>query len=77
MTSDQKRITQLREELREHNYRYYVLDQPIISDYEFDMKMQELVKLELEHPELYDANSPSQRVGGEGTKKFNTVDLKN
>ena len=73
MTSDQKKIEELREELREHNYRYYVLDQPVITDYEFDMKLQELVKLEKEHPEFFDPNSPSQRVGGEVTKKFNTV----
>ena len=77
MASEQERIIQLREELREHNYRYYVLDQPVISDYEFDMKLKELVKLEAEHPEFYDPNSPSQRVGGEVTKKFNTVGHKN
>ncbi len=77
MTSDQKRIIELREELREHNYRYYVLDQPVISDYEFDIKLEELVKLESEHPEFYDPNSPTQRVGGEVTKKFRTVDHKN
>jgi len=70
MASEQERIIQLREELREHNYRYYVLDQPVISDYEFDMKLKELVRLEAEHPEFYDPNSPSQRVGGEVTKKF-------
>ena len=77
MTSDQNRIIELREELREHNYRYYVLDQPTISDYEFDMKIKELVKLESEHPEFYDPNSPTQRVGGEVTKKFNTIVHKN
>jgi DNA ligase (NAD+) len=77
MTSDQERIIELREELREHNYRYYVLDQPIISDYEFDMKLRELVKLESAHPEFFDSNSPTQRVGGEVTKKFNTVVHKN
>lgn len=77
MSSDHKRIIELREELREHNYRYYVLDQPVISDYEFDMKLQELVKLESEHPEFFDPNSPTQRVGGEVTKKFSTVEHKN
>ncbi len=77
MTSDQIRIRELREELREHNYRYYVLDQPIISDYEFDMKLEELVRLESAHPEFFDPNSPTQRVGGEVTKKFNTVEHKN
>ena len=76
MSSDQKRIIELREELREHNYKYYVLDQPVISDYEFDMKLQELVKLESAHPEYFDPNSPTQRVGGEVTKKFNTVEHK-
>ncbi len=77
MTADQQRIIELREELREHNYKYYVLDAPVISDYEFDMKLQELVILESEHPEWFDPNSPSQRVGGEVTKKFNTVTHKN
>jgi len=76
MTSDQKRLIELRQELREHNYKYYVLDQPVISDYEFDMKLQELVKLESENPEFFDSNSPTQRVGGEVTKKFNTVEHK-
>lgn len=66
-------ITQLRDELRQHNYNYYVLDNPSVSDYEFDMKLKALQKLEAEHPEFYDANSPTLRVGGAVTKNFNTV----
>lgn len=69
----QEKITSLRDELREHNYKYYVLDQPSISDYEFDMKLKELQKLEEEHPEFYDATSPTLRVGGMVTKNFETV----
>lgn len=67
------KITSLRNELREHNYKYYVRDQPSISDYEFDMKLKELQKLEEEHPEFYDATSPTLRVGGMVTKNFETV----
>jgi DNA ligase (NAD+) len=66
-------IEALRQELREHNYRYYVLDQPVISDYEFDMKLKELQELENQHPEYHDSNSPTQRVGGQVTKNFQTV----
>ncbi|RSK38296.1 NAD-dependent DNA ligase LigA [Mangrovimonas spongiae] len=69
----QQQIQQLRDELREHNYNYYVLDNPIISDYDFDMKLKQLQELEAKHPEFYDANSPSLRVGGEVTKNFKTV----
>ncbi|WP_293295027.1 NAD-dependent DNA ligase LigA [Allomuricauda sp.] len=69
----QEQIASLRNELREHNYKYYVLDEPSISDYEFDMKLKELQKLEEEHPEFYDAASPSLRVGGMVTKNFETV----
>ncbi|HET8839398.1 MAG TPA: NAD-dependent DNA ligase LigA [Flavobacteriaceae bacterium] len=71
MTTEEK-IQQLREELRQHNYNYYVLDEPVISDYDFDMKLKELQELEQQHPEFYDANSPTLRVGGEITKKFET-----
>ncbi len=74
MKKEQERIEELRKVLREHNYRYYVLDQPIISDYEFDMKMKELEELESEYPEYFDPNSPSQRVGGEVIKSFQTVE---
>ncbi|MDX1774803.1 NAD-dependent DNA ligase LigA [Oceanihabitans sediminis] len=66
-------IENLRNELREHNYNYYVLDNPTISDYDFDIKLKELQALEEKHPEFYDANSPTHRVGGEVTKNFNTV----
>jgi DNA ligase (NAD+) len=67
------KIESLREELRQHNYNYYILDNPTISDYEFDMKLKELQALEDAHPEFYDANSPTKRVGGTITKNFNTV----
>ncbi|MEO1013376.1 MAG: NAD-dependent DNA ligase LigA [Bacteroidota bacterium] len=69
----QKQIASLRVELRQHNYNYYVLDSPTISDYEFDMKLKELQALEEKHPELYDPTSPTLRVGGEVTKNFETV----
>ncbi len=69
----QQHIESLREELRKHNYNYYVLDKPTISDYEFDVKLKELQKLEETHPEFYDATSPTLRVGGEVTKNFVTV----
>ena len=69
----QQQIKNLRDELREHNYSYYVLDKPTISDFEFDVKMKQLQELEAKHPEFYDANSPSLRVGGEITKNFETV----
>lgn len=67
------KINSLREELNRHNYNYYVLDHPIISDYEFDKMLEELIQLEKLHPECYDPNSPSQRVGGEITKTFKAV----
>jgi DNA ligase (NAD+) len=66
-------IQTLRNQLREHNYNYYVLDNPTISDYEFDIKLKELQALEEKHPEFYDANSPTLRVGGTVTKNFETV----
>lgn len=69
----QEKIQSLRDELRQHNYNYYILDDPTISDYEFDMKLKELQALEEAHPEFFDSNSPTQRVGGEITKNFNTV----
>ncbi len=68
-----EQINQLREELRQHNYNYYVFDAPTVSDYEFDMKLKELQELEEKHPEFYDPNSPTLRVGGEITKSFETV----
>ncbi|WP_044398697.1 NAD-dependent DNA ligase LigA [Lacinutrix sp. Hel_I_90] len=66
-------INKLRQELREHNHNYYVRDNPTISDYDFDIKLKELQALEEAHPEFYDANSPTLRVGGEVTKNFKTV----
>ncbi len=67
------KIESLRDDLRQHNYNYYILDNPTISDYEFDMKLKELQALEEAHPEFYDENSPTKRVGGTITKNFNTV----
>lgn len=72
-TTIQENIEQLRDELRQHNYNYYVLDNPTISDYDFDMKLKALQALEEKHPEFYDASSPTLRVGGEVTKNFNTL----
>lgn len=71
--SAQNRIEELRKELDEHNYRYYVLAEPSISDFEFDQKLEELIKLEKEHPEFFSPDSPSQRVGGTVTKEFKNV----
>mgnify|MGYP003625398739 CR=1 FL=1 len=68
-----EKIEALRQELREHNYNYYVLDNPTITDFEFDMKLKELQELEGKHPEFYDPSSPTLRVGGGITKNFNTV----
>lgn len=72
--TEQERILQLRRELHQHNYRYYVLNQPIISDQQFDFMMHELQDLESKHPELYDANSPSQRVGSDLSQEFRQVE---
>lgn len=69
----QQEIALLREELNQHNYNYYVLDNPTISDYEFDQKLKKLQQLEDAHPEFFDPHSPTQRVGGAVTKNFNTV----
>ena len=69
----QNTIQTLRAELNQHNYNYYVLDKPIISDYDFDSKLKQLQDLENEHPEFFDENSPTQRVGGTITKNFQTV----
>ncbi|MCZ8195996.1 MAG: NAD-dependent DNA ligase LigA [Flavobacterium sp.] len=66
-------IQSLREELNQHNHNYYVLDNPTISDFEFDQKLKQLQELEAMHPEFFDENSPSQRVGGTITKNFATV----
>lgn len=70
-------IETLREELRQHNYNYYVLDNPTISDFDFDQKLKKLEQLETENPIFFDANSPTQRVGGAIIKNFKTVTHKN
>lgn len=67
---EEDRILQLRQELHEHNERYYVHNAPIVSDQEFDFMMHELQDLEARHPEMYDANSPSQRVGNDMSQQF-------
>jgi DNA ligase (NAD+) len=72
-----QKIANLRGELHQHNYNYYVLDNPTISDFEFDLKLKELEKLEEENPQFFDANSPTQRVGGTITKNFASVFHKN
>ena len=69
----QQRIEDLRAELHQYNYDYYILDAAPISDFEFDLKLKELQDLEKMHPEFYDANSPTLRVGGEITKNFPTI----
>lgn len=71
--NEKERILYLREQLHEHNYKYYVLNQPDISDQEFDFLMHELQELEAKHPELYDANSPTQRVGSDLNQNFTQV----
>ena len=73
MNTIEQQIEDLRKELRLHNHNYYVLDNATISDYDFDLKLKELQSLEAKHPEFFDANSPTQRVGGEVTKNFETV----
>jgi DNA ligase (NAD+) len=69
----QTTIQSLRDELNQHNHNYYVLDKPTISDFEFDQLLKKLQDLETQHPEFFDENSPTQRVGGSITKNFNTV----
>jgi DNA ligase (NAD+) len=71
-----QRIRELTQLINHHDYKYYVLDQPEISDYEYDMLMKELIDLEKQFPELADAASPTQRVGGQVTRKFPVVDHK-
>lgn len=68
-----KKMKVLTEELRTHNHKYYVEDNPSISDYEFDMKLKELQELEAAYPQFADDHSPTKRVGGEITKNFETV----
>ena len=73
----QDQILKLREELHRHNHQYYVLDKPMISDYDFDKKLKDLELLEKANPQFFDVNSPTQRVGGAVTKKFETLTHKN
>ena len=73
MSTAQQKIEKLREELNHHTHLYYVGNRPEISDYDFDMLLKKLQKLEEEHPEFDDPNSPTKRIGGEVTKSFNTV----
>jgi DNA ligase (NAD+) len=72
-TEAQHKIQALSTELEQHNYNYYVLDNPTISDYEFDKLLEELIALEKQYPEFLSENSPSQRVGGQITKNFQSV----
>jgi len=69
-----ERIEQLTREINRHNYQYYMLDNPTISDYDFDQLLQELIDLEAAHPELRRPDSPTQRVGGEVTKRFESAE---
>lgn len=68
-----ERLYELRELLNRYNYEYYVLENPSVSDYEYDSKLRELIELEEKYPECYDANSPTQRVGGEVVDTFNKI----
>ena len=68
--TEREEILELRKEIQIHNHKYYILDQPEISDYEFDLKLKRLEELERLHPELYDEYSPTVRVGGSVTKNF-------
>ena len=70
---EKQRILQLRKELHEHNYKYYVLNQPTIGDQEFDFMMHELQELEARHPEMADPDSPTQRVGSDISTEFRQV----
>jgi DNA ligase (NAD+) len=71
--SPRDRAEQLREQIRSHDYHYYVLDAPLISDSQYDMLMKELLELEKNHPELITPDSPTQRVGGKPLSKFNRI----
>lgn len=68
--TEREEIQELRKEIQIHNHKYYILDQPEISDYEFDLKLKRLEELERLHPDLYDEYSPTVRVGGSVTKNF-------
>ena len=68
-----QRVAELRKEINHHNHRYYVLDDPVISDAQYDSLMQELHRLEEEHPELVVPDSPTQRVGASPAEGFSQV----
>ena len=68
-----QRIDELRKQIEEHNYLYYVLDQPTLSDQQYDRLMQELIQLETEFPELHSPHSPTQKVGGKPLDKFKKI----
>ena len=74
MKSIKQDVELLRNELNMHNYNYYVLSEPTISDFDFDMKLKQLADLESQHPEFADPNSPTQRVGSDITKSFKQVE---
>ncbi len=73
MPSPEHRINQLRDEISKHSYQYYVLDDPLISDHQYDQLMQELIKMEKEYPQYVRPESPTQRVGGQALEKFASV----
>jgi len=73
MENIEGKILKLRDQLHKYNHNYYILDNPTVSDFDFDMMLKELQKLELENPQFFDENSPTLRVGGGITKKFNTI----
>ena len=68
-----KEITELREVIRKHNYHYYVLDEPIISDFEYDNLLSKLISLEKKYPDLITPDSPTQRVGAKPLEEFETA----
>ena len=74
--TNRERINQLREELHAHNYNFYVLNSPEISDREFDQLMRELQDLEAKHPKMFDENSPTMRVGSDINKNFTQIEHK-
>ena len=73
MNNIEEQIKRLTEEINQHNYNYYMLDNPTISDYDFDQLLNQLIQLEKQYPEYAQPDSPTQRVGGSVTKQFRTV----
>ncbi len=73
MSSVKEKIDKIRNTIREHDYNYYVLNEPVISDYEYDKLIKELIELEHDNPKLITPDSPTQRVGGEPVEEFTTV----